>query len=426
MDPLSVAGGVVGIISLSIQVTQGLVDFYSAHKGRQSDLAHTAKKLEHLLRTLEILHDKLAQRRFSAEEKPLLKNVEGSIQDCEECIHELQNEANKFKDNPTNGIRATARTAARKVAYPFRQSTLQALDEDVDEIVSHLSLALQVLQHTNTDQVLNDIEDTKALLSLVRAGQISSATRDWLKAPDATINYNDACKKRHPSTGLWLVKDSSFSAWLTNPNSFLWLYGFAGCGKSVLCSTAVQSVFRHRRSDPRTGLAFFFFTFNDDAKQDTSAMLRALVLQLSGQADDNHELLSRLRKSYRDAMPPDQALMGCLRQLVRTFDNTYIILDALDESPRDTYRGEMLQALSEIRAWSEPGLHLLVTSREEVDIRDELCPAGNESISMKNDSVDRDIAAFISSHLTNNRRLRKWQEQRAHIEAALTTRAKGV
>jgi len=106
--------------------------------------------------------------------------------------------------------------------------------------------------------------------------------------------------------------------------------------------------------------------------QDTSAMLRALVLQLSGQRYDNHALLSRLYNSYRNVMPPDLALMGCLRQLVRAFGDVYIILDALDESLRSKYRGDVLQALVDMRAWSEPGIHLLVTSREEPEIRDVL------------------------------------------------------
>ena len=164
----------------------------------------------------------------------------------------------------------------------------------------------------------------------------------------------------------------------------------------------------------------------DESKQDTSAMLRALVLQLSSQLNDNHGHLSRLHGSYRNAMPPDQALVDCLHQLVRAFDDVYILLDALDESPRDKHRGDMLQALADFRAWPEPGLHILVTSREETDIRDELDASQHEIISLKNDSVNRDIAAFISKHLRENRRLRKWEEHYDQIEIALTEGAKGV
>jgi hypothetical protein len=423
---MEVAASIAGLVSLGLQVTQSLVDVYSACKGQDSDVAYTAKKLERLLSMLETLKDELTSRTFRPAEQEVLKTVEGSIQDCEDCINELQSESFKFQNKSAGGIRAAARTTAYRVAYPFRQSTLQKLDENIDETMSHLSLAVQMLHQKDVGRVQDDVEYTKDLLDLVRADQVSSAIRAWLKAPDAAINYNEACKKRHPDTGLWLVKGSSFSAWLTQPNSFLWLNGFAGCGKSVLCSTAIQFAFRHRRSNSRIGIAFFFFTFNDASKQDTSAMLRTLVVQLSCQLNDNHGLLSRLHDSYRNVMPPDQVLMDCLRQLVRAFDDVYLIVDALDESPRDKHRADVLQALADLREWSEPGLHLLVTSRDEPDIREDLDASPAETLPMKNASVDGDIAAFVSGHLRKNRRLRKWGPHHSRIEKVLAERAKGV
>ncbi|KAH7124373.1 hypothetical protein EDB81DRAFT_220297 [Dactylonectria macrodidyma] len=86
----------------------------------------------------------------------------------------------------------------------------------------------------------------------------------------------------------------------------------------------------------------------------------------------------------------------------------------------------MLRVLADLRAWSEPGLHLIVSSRDEVDIRQELGASPEQTIIMKNDSIDRDIASFISHHLRDNRRLLKWDEYHARIETALTTRAQGV
>jgi hypothetical protein len=430
MDGLSVAASVTGILSLGVQITKSLVDFYAAYKSQKSSVIHTVKELERLLGTLESLHNYLACRTFLADKKELLQNIQDEINYCEEYIKELQNEIEKFKDNPKDGIRAAARTAAYKIAYPFRQSTLQKLDENVDEIVSHLSLALQVLEQKTIGDIQDDIKDTKALLHLVRADQMSLSIREWLKAPDATINYNEACKKRYGSTGLWLVKGGSFSTWLRKPNSFLWLTGFAGCGKSVLCSTAIQHIFQHRNSDPRIGIAFFFFSFNDESKQDTSAMLRALVLQLSSQLNDNDDILLQLYNTYRNTIPTDQVFVECLHQLIQRFDSTYIILDALDESPRDKHRGDVLRVLSDLRMWSEHGLHLLVTSREEPDIRDvllgELGASSVEIISLKNNSVDGDITSFISGSLKNDRRLRKWENYHDQIERALNERAKGV
>ncbi|KAI5463253.1 hypothetical protein BGZ63DRAFT_352374 [Mariannaea sp. PMI_226] len=422
MDGVSVAASVAGLISLGIQATQGLIEYYTAYKSQDKDVASTARNLEQLFDILETLQKQLTNRKFRPDESGVLKNIEKFIQECNECIEELKDENEKFRNRGTK----SARAKFRRLAYPFRQSTLEKLDEDVKEVVRNLSLALQVLQHDGMGHIQDDIVDTKALLSLVRAEQISSATQSWLSAPDATINYNEACKKWYPGTGLWFVQGSSFSTWLSAPHSLIWLYGFAGCGKSVMCSTAIRHAYQHRKSNPRIGIAFFFFTFNNISKQDTSAMLRALVLQLSGQLDKGHELLLALQKACRGATPPDEFLLDSLLEIVKMFDDVYIFLDALDESPRETHQGYVLEALAEICEWQEPGLHILVTSRDETLIRDDLEELQCEAISMKNESVDKDIAAFISDHLKSHRRLRKWKDHHGQIEEVLTQRAQGV
>ncbi|KAB5513054.1 hypothetical protein GE09DRAFT_1232259 [Coniochaeta sp. 2T2.1] len=74
------------------------------------------------------------------------------------------------------------------------------LDENIDEAVSQLSFALQVLHQKDVGRVQDDIEHTNALLGLVQADQVSSTIHAWLKAPDAATNYNEACRRRHPQT----------------------------------------------------------------------------------------------------------------------------------------------------------------------------------------------------------------------------------
>jgi hypothetical protein len=271
-------GTIVGIISLGIQVAEGLVKYYTAYKDRESDTAHTVKRLTHLLNVLEILRKRLSERKFEPDEASLVEIIKRSVGDCEELIHELQHETDKFTKAPSPGIVAVARATGRRLAYPFRQSTLQKLDEDIDELCAHLSLALQVLQQRDLGSVHDEMQDARALLESIRADQVSSEIREWLKAPDALINYHEACKKKHPGTGLWFINGPEFNTWLRTPSSFLWLNGFAGCGKSVLSSTIIQHTLHHRRSNPSTGIAFFYFTFNDESKQNTSAMLRALIL----------------------------------------------------------------------------------------------------------------------------------------------------
>lgn len=103
-------------------------------------------------------------------------------------------------------------------------------------------------------------------------------------------------------------------------SSFLWLYGFAGCGKSVLCSTDIQHAFRYA-----------FFTFNGESRQDISALLRALLLQLSAQVTGFDADLTRLKETYHHSTPQVPMLTEHLRQAVNRCRHVYLLLDALDE-----------------------------------------------------------------------------------------------
>jgi ankyrin repeat domain-containing protein 50 len=201
-DPLSVAAGIAGLISLGIQVTQSLVEFYTSYKSQDSDVTRTTEKLESLLHAFQFLEAALQNRTFRPDEQDLIKNIESPIHKCDELIQELKGECEKFDKASTNGIKGTIKAAGRRAAYPFRQSTLQKLDEDISEIRNNLSLALDVMHLRDHKHTQDDITDLKSVAKLVRASQISSIIRDWLKAPDATINHNAACAKRHPGTGI--------------------------------------------------------------------------------------------------------------------------------------------------------------------------------------------------------------------------------
>ncbi|KAJ0160764.1 Ankyrin-2 [Colletotrichum tanaceti] len=420
-DPLSTAGTAVGIASLGIQVTQALFKYYNDVKDQPSDTSRTLKKLERLLHFLRRLESHMSSKDRNEE---LADEVQDNVRECDECIKELKNILDNFGQTPDGSFRAAVRATGRRLAYPFRLSTLQKLDEDVDDAVSSLSRALALLQQDTVDHIENDVEDIKAVLAAVSARIVSAEIRDWLKAPDATVNFNDACTKKHPGTGLWFVKGDVFNTWIKQRQSFLWLKGFAGCGKTVLSSTAIQHARRHQRSDPHVGLCFFYFTFNDETKQDESAMLRALVLQLSNQLKHTPHCLKDLHESHKKSTPPATGLLECLRQIVRMFGDVYIILDALDESPDPKFRRSMLGTLKRMRAW--PELHLLVTSRDLPDIGESLKATQEHTIAMANENVDADIAVFITERLRYDEELQKLKKYHARIEQVLTEKAQGV
>ncbi|MCJ1466370.1 hypothetical protein MMC07_004989 [Pseudocyphellaria aurata] len=417
-DPFSIAGTATGLISLGIQITHSLVEFYKSYKSQDLTLAGTVERLEWLSENFQCLQKTLSARNVQTEEQSL---IETSIQKCDELIQELQTECQKFRKTSLDGSIAAVRVARRRAAYPFRESTLKKLDESIAEILHNLSFALNVLQ-------LKDLRNTQDNIAEVKILLISSYLRDWLKAPNATVDHNAACAKSYPETGMWLVESPAFSNWLTEQNSILWLNGFAGSGKSVLCSTVIQFALRNRASDPRVAVAvaYFYFTFSDESKRDESGMLRALLLQLAAQLQDGETELNRLYQSYNFGVPTSRVLLEYLRRLFQRFHHVRIVLDGLDESPRDDLRERVLDTLNSMRNWGFPGLHLFVTSRDEPDIRDSLNLFTQQQVSMRNLGIDRDIADYISGRLENDLRLKKWLLHRDKIQKILTQRANGV
>src|SRR6266487_3475108 len=66
------------------------------------------------------------------------------------------------------------------------------------------------------------------------ADERTSRVIEWYSVVDPSSNHVAAREKREPTTGTWLLESAEFVAWRNAPNSFLWLCGIPGCGKTVL------------------------------------------------------------------------------------------------------------------------------------------------------------------------------------------------
>jgi hypothetical protein len=122
-DPLSIASGIAGFLSLGIQVTQTLFNFYSAYKDQGTDLAKITRNLESLQVIFRSLDVALQDRR-RADAQELFKEVEEATQRCEDIIKELHFECEKINQDSSTSFRGRVQMSGRRVAYPFRKSTL--------------------------------------------------------------------------------------------------------------------------------------------------------------------------------------------------------------------------------------------------------------------------------------------------------------
>jgi len=152
----------------------------------------------------------------------------------------------------------------------------------------------------------------------------------WLSPPDPSTNYNKALQQRQEGTGLWFLQSDTFAKWKTQQNSFLWLYGIPGCGKTILSSTIIEDL---KRTLPRQPLLYFFFDFNDNGKQILDSMVRSHISQLYHKCEDTWKLLDSLYSSCEAGrnQPSCESLCKVLLQMVEQVKEVYVVLDALDE-----------------------------------------------------------------------------------------------
>jgi hypothetical protein len=111
--------------------------------------------------------------------------------------------------------------------------------------------------------------------------------------------------------------------------------------------------------------------------------------------------LEKLFSAYADSRqsPAPDELKSTLKSIIVSFENVYIVFDALDECPS---RPEFLKLLEEIHGWNLDNLHILGTSRKEQDIEDVLSGLASHQVLMDERFVDGDINVHVSRILDDD------------------------
>ena len=123
-------------------------------------------------------------------------------------------------------------------------------------------------------------------------------------------------------------------------------------------------------------MAYFFFDFNDEQKQDAHALLVSLLVQLSNQSDSFCDILHGYHFTHQrgSLQPKESELIKCLEDMLKIPGKVpiYLIVDALDECPNLTgipsSREEVVEHLKQLVELKLPHLRLCFSSRPETDI----------------------------------------------------------
>ena len=188
----------------------------------------------------------------------------------------------------------------------------------------------------------------------------------------------------------------------------------------------------------QASMAYFYFDFRDISKQHWRDLVPSLLTQLSTRSGPCCDVLSRFYFHHDDGakQPSNDTLTRCLKEMLTLPDQCpiYLIMDALDEcsnlSEIPSPRNRVLQLVKELVNLHVPKLHICVTSRPEVDIRDVLDPLTSHRVSLHDQSgQQKDIENYVRSVVYSDSEpiMRRWRkEDKEHVIEVLSKLADGM
>jgi len=207
----------------------------------------------------------------------------------------------------------------------------------------------------------------------------------------------------------------------------------------ISSSTAIDEL----KNNGPAKLAYFYFSFRRTEKQGVMALKYSLLVQLVHQLvvedptkRDWYYIPEAFHALYRrnqpaSLAPTKQEVDETLMQVLSECKQAYIVIDALDECPLREDRPQVLEFLVELCRHAPKNAHILITSREEEDIKTAFSEPkyGLKRVSIQNKQVDSDIRKHVERCMTDDPRMKgkTWPPSlRADIVKELTKKADGV
>jgi hypothetical protein len=192
-----------------------------------------------------------------------------------------------------------------------------------------------------------------------------------------------------------------------NHSSGVWRYNFFiySTYHEIYSSTIIEDIKAIAQAQPGTGLAFFYFDIHDRAKQATRGLLSSLTLALTARSENYLPMQKLYEKHAKLYSPTEDELLELLLELLKGFEQAYIIIDALDECDEYHQLFDLIRTIHQCQM--ESHLHLLVSSRREQDIIVMMEECHTAEVQLSANFVGTDIMSYVQSAV-GEYRLKRW------------------
>ncbi|KAI0027620.1 hypothetical protein K488DRAFT_74397 [Vararia minispora EC-137] len=296
---------------------------------------------------------------------------------------------------------------------------------ELDNLTKEESLATAAMTLVVAQDIRVVVQDARKDIGAMCDCQVNKDIRDWLDPPDPTSNHDELRELHQRDTCAWFF-DVEFEEWKALKNGFYWVNGNPGSGKSVLSSCIIEAL----SLETEATVLYFYFDFKESKKQTVIGLLSFLVFRLATLSPQCHSILRTTRnlKEHRSRLKPSKdILLSCLENMLRVPSKIFVVIDALDECPEpDRYNG-LFPILRRLRNLGIDGLHLLMTSRPEHDIKEFMSGLYTHNLDIHSASGHAgDLVRYIDQELSHPS-YSKWPSHTKSLaEEILSSKANGM
>ncbi|KAK0654290.1 hypothetical protein DIS24_g5336 [Lasiodiplodia hormozganensis] len=140
-DPLSIASGAVGFVTLGLTACKSIVSFYETYKDQDEETNSLVRKSEELRVVLKSIEWHLPQLQHSHQK--LAESIAVSIEELVKSLNSLDPAvAKNHKAKDSKDFKEKLRTVFSRAAYPLRRETILDINRRVNDCKENLLFAL--------------------------------------------------------------------------------------------------------------------------------------------------------------------------------------------------------------------------------------------------------------------------------------------